>query len=472
LELNRLRAIRRLELIGFVLILIALGLKTEFALAKVFHYGRPNIIVIVTDDQRWDALGSSGNPIIQTPNLDRLAEAGIRFTNTFATSPICAASRASIFTGLFERMHRFNFGDPSLAKRFVRGSYPYLLRQAGYKTGFVGKFGIFVEDEDLPTMFDFYNPLDRTPYFKNIDGSRRHVTDICGDVAISFLRQNQGKQPFCLSISFNAPHAEDSDPQQYYWPPSSDHLYRDVSIPKSPTAAPVFFHSQPEFLKNSLNRVRWKWRFDTPQKYQAMVKGYYRMISGVDHVVGRIMHELSRLNLDKNTVVIFTSDNGYFLGERGFAGKWLMYEPSIRIPLIIKMPQSEYTRKGRIQKQLALNVDIAPTILSLAGVPVPSNVQGLNLGPLLEGKKVAWRSEVLCEQLYAHPQIPLSDGIRTQKWKYIRYPRYPGYEELYNLDHDPFEMHNLAENKQYQPQLMNLRQKRNQLLRAYSPPKN
>jgi arylsulfatase A-like enzyme len=461
-----------LEFIGFVLILLAFGLKTEFALATAFNNDRPNIIVIVTDDQRWDALGCSGNPVIQTPNLDRLAEAGIRFTNTFATSPICAASRASIFTGLFERTHQFNFGSPILAKSFVRGSYPYLLRQAGYKTGFVGKFGISVKAEDLPIMFDFFKPLNRMPYFKNIVGTRRHVTDISGDVAISFLRQYQGKQPFCLSISFNAPHAEDSDPQQYYWPPSSDHLYRDVSIPDPITDDPAFFHSQPEFLKNSLNRVRWKWRFDEPRKYQAMVKGYYRMISGVDHVVGKVMQELQRLNLDKNTVIVFTSDNGYFLGERGFAGKWLMHEPSIRIPLIIKMPQSKYTPKERTQKQLVLNVDIAPTILALAEVPIPSNMQGRNLGPLLEGKQVAWRSEILCEQLYAHPQIPLSDGIRTQNWKYIRYPQHPGYEELYNLGHDPFEMHNLAEKKQYQRQLMNLRQKSNQLLRAYSPPKN
>lgn len=192
---------------------------------------KPNIIFILTDDQRWDALGCAGNPIIQTPNMDELATNGVRFENAFVTSPICAASRASILTGLHERTHGFTFQTPPLARTHTDMSYPYRLRQAGYRTGFIGKFGVEVEKEAIGKMFDFYVPRVRTPYFKKVDGKLRHLTEINGDEAIRFLRTCKPGQPFCMSISFNAPHAEDQDPKQYFWPPACDNLYNDINIP-------------------------------------------------------------------------------------------------------------------------------------------------------------------------------------------------------------------------------------------------
>ena len=425
---------------------------------------KPNIILILTDDQRWDALGCSGNPIIQTPNMDKLAEKGVRFENAFVTSPVCAASRASILTGLHERTHGFTFRTPPLAKTHTDMSYPHLLGQAGYRTGFVGKFGVEVEKEAIGKMFDFFMPRIRNPYFKKVDGRFRHLTEINGDEVIRFLHTCKPGQPFCLSISFNAPHAEDQDPKQYFWPPACDNLYKDINIPGPKTSDPAFFNAQPEFLKESLNRVRWKWRFNTPQKYQNMIKGYYRMISGVDMVLGRIMEELKRLGMNKNTIIILMGDNGYFLGERGFAGKWLMHEPSIRVPLIIYDSRRGNSRQGIVLKQMALNVDIAPTILSLAGLDIPGTMQGRALTPFLNGEHIPWRTRMFCEHLFNHPKIPQSEGIRTANWKYIRYRNHSDFKELYDLTVDPLEEKNLACDSRYSEQLFMLDQRCNQVI--------
>lgn len=414
---------------------------------------QPNIIIFLTDDQRWDALGCAGNTIIQTPHLDRLAQKGVRFENTFVTSPICAASRASLFTATYERSHGHNFGTPTLARSFIELSYPYLLRKSGYRTGFIGKLGIFTEDEDVARLFNYFLRLERTPYFRKVGKKDRHLTDICEDETIKFLQRYQNRQPFCLTIGFNAPHAEDSDPRQYYWPPAVNHLYRAIDVPVPTVENKRIFESQPPFLQNSLNRERWKWRFDTPDKYQEMVKGYYRMISGIDQAIGRILNELRQLGMDRHTVIIFTSDNGYFLGERGFAGKWLMHEPSIRVPLIVFLPGQEKPPLKRVMHEMVLNIDIAPTILNLAGIQIPSKMQGRSLLPLLQNSDIGWRKTILLEHLYNHPQIPQSEAIRTANWKYIRYREHTEFKELYNIGNDPREENNLAGDSRFKRQM-------------------
>jgi len=290
-----------------------------------------------------------------------------------------------------------------------------------------------------------------------VNGKRKHLTDINTDRAIEFLHSCKRDQPFCLSLSFWAPHAVDGDPKQYFWPASCDHLYQNVTIPPPKTSDPEFFEAQPEFLRNSLNRERWYWRFDTPEKYQKMVKGYYRMISGVDMALGRLIEELRKLNMDQNTVFILMGDNGYFLGERGYAGKWTMHETSIRVPLIIYDPRRESSQRGLELNEMVLNVDITPTILDLAGISVPKMIQGNSLLPILEGKSTKWRSEVFCEHLWDHPKIPQTEAVRTTHWKYIRYPQHPEFEELYDLSHDPREENNLINKKHYAKQWIKLR---------------
>jgi arylsulfatase A-like enzyme len=426
----------------------------------------PNIIFFLTDDQRWDAVGCAGNSIIETPNMDWLAQKGVRFSQAFVTTPICAASRASIFCGMYERRHGYTFTKPPLGRIYTDISYPRLLKQAGYQTGFIGKFGIAVEEGATGEMFDVFQPTSY-PYFKEVDGRKRHLTEIHGDMAIEFLQKISKDRPFCLSLSFWAPHADDGAEQQYFWPEVFDGLYENVQIPVPETADPAFFESLPEFLKRSLNRTRWFWRFDNPDKYQEMVKGYYRMISGVDAVIGRILDELRKSGQDQNTVIILSSDNGYFLGERGFAGKWLMHDVSIRVPLVLYDPRLSRSRQGTSREEMALNIDLPSTILDLAGQEIPESMQGKSLLPLLEGKGEGWREEIFCEHLWDLEEIPRSECIRTQSWKYIRYPRHPDFEELYDLHTDPQEICNLALMEENQSLLRQLREKCDQAIDLY-----
>ena len=430
-----------------------------FGFNSCFSKGRkPSIIILLTDDQRYDALGCAGNSIIQTPNMDWLAQNGVRFENAFVTTPICAASRASVFTGLYERKHGYTFTKPPIRKEHCDLSYPNLLRKAGYRTGFVGKFGVEVPEGVEDEWFDYFKPSSY-PYFKDINGEKKHLTDINMDRALDFIRETDPEQSFCLSLSTWAPHAQDSEKQQYFWPSACDDLYRDVVIPPPELGDPSFFGSLPEFVKKSMNRERWFWRFDSPDKYQGMVKGYYRMISGVDMALGRLIKELKVLDRHRDTIIILLGDNGYFLGERGFAGKWTMHDLSIRIPLIIYDPRIKSTRRGIIDSSMALNIDIAPTILDLAGLSIPEEIQGRSLVPF-NRSGITSRTEILTEHLWDHPKIPQTEAVRTTQWKYIRYPQYSEFEELYDLQNDPIEKNNLA----FDNQFSNIREKLNKVL--------
>lgn len=445
---------------------------SALAMSKTAYSGaigddRPNIIFILTDDQRWDMLGCAGHKILQTPNMDQLAGDGVRFENAFVTTPICAASRASFLIGLYERTHGYTFGTPPITQAHTDISYPHLLRGAGYRTGFLGKFGVKVCAGATAKMFDTFTTL-HPPYIKKVQGNDRHLSDIMGDEAIRFLDAGKPGQPFCLSLSFNAPHAMDSDKRQYIWPAACDNLYKDVTIPPPPMSEPAWFDAQPEFVRKGFNRKRWYWRFDTPEKYQQMVKGHYRMITGVDMVIGRLRKALADRDLSRNTVIILMGDNGYFLGERGFAGKWLMYEPSLRVPLLVYDPRASKQQRGRVLKQMALNIDVAPTILSLAHLPIPSTVQGKSLTPLLAGRKATWRDEFFCEHLLKNTNIPQSEGIRSERWKYFRYRHHPEVEELYDLAADPMEKRNLAGGPAHKEQLDRLRRRCDEMIRTLS----
>mgnify|MGYP003931704447 CR=1 FL=1 len=428
---------------------------------------KPSIIFLLTDDQRYDALGCVGDSIVQTPNMDWLAQKGIRFENAFVTTPICAASRASSFTGLYERKHGYTFTKPPICKEYCDLSYPVLLRKAGYRTGFVGKFGVEVPEGVEDEWFEYYWPS-AYPYFKDLDGKKKHLTDINMDRALDFIRETNPEQAFCLSLSTWAPHAHDSEKQQYFWPSACDDLYRDVMIPPPVLGEPSFFESLPEFVKKSMNRDRWFWRFDTPEKYQEMVKGYYRMVSGVDMALGRLLNELKLMDRHRDTIIILMGDNGYFLGERGFAGKWTMHDLSIRVPLVIYDPRLAKTRTGMIDSSFVLNVDIAPTLLDLAGLSIPQEIQGKSLVPNIRGSMDNPRKEILTEHLWDHPEIPQTEAVRTEQWKYIRYPQHPEFEELYDLQDDSIEKNNLVFDKRHNEILVKFRKTCDQLIQKVS----
>lgn len=433
---------------------------------------KPNILFLLIDDQRNDTLGCAGHPIIQTPVIDNLAAEGVRFSNAFVTTSICAASRASILTGLYERTHGYTFGKPPVRAAHLSQSYPVLLRSAGYRTGFIGKFGIQSEFNPDAELFDYFMPIGRSPYFKEqADGSLRHETELAGDRAVEFLNTNPEEEPFCLSISFNAVHAEDYDQENHFpWPKAVDGMYEDVNIPEPRLSDPSIFENQPEFLKQSLNRQRFFWRWDTPEKYQKNMKGYFRMISGVDHVIGRMREELEKLDLADNTVIIYMADNGYYMGDRGFAGKWSHYDPSLRIPFIIYDPRLPEKKRGIVKHEMALNIDAPATMLELAGVDVPAHYQGYSLLPLVQGRNTPdWRDDFFCEHLMDHEDIPKWEGIRDKRYVYARYfEQDPVYEFLHDLKTDPDQLVNVISDPDYKDIAAKMRKQCNRLKAQYT----
>ncbi len=449
----------------YLFFLVFLNVSCDDSSTEAITKENPNILFIITDDQRWDMMGNM-NSDLHTPEMDKLSREGVRFENAFVTTSICAASRASMLTGLVERTHKFTFVTPPLARNFTDQSYPQLLRQGGYRTGHIGKFGMKVEEGATDSMFDVFEVINRTPYFKEQeDGSLRHVTDLIGDRSIEFLRSNTNQQPFALTVSFNAPHAEDNDERQYIWPEEQNHLYQDLEIATPALSDSEFFSSQEEFMqdpKTSMNRYRWLWRFDNPTKSAEMTKGYYRMISGVDTVIGRLRQELEVLGLSENTVIVMIGDNGYFLGERGFAGKWLPYDRSLRVPLLYMDPRRD-DLAGKRPEEIVLNIDVMPTILELAGVEVPKEVQGKGLVPL--EKK---REEFFVEHLMEHEQIVKHEGVRDNRYRYSRYfEQEPIYEELFDLETDPLETNNLATRAEYNDLLREMSARTDSLMDLY-----
>ncbi|NIP97182.1 MAG: sulfatase-like hydrolase/transferase, partial [Akkermansiaceae bacterium] len=339
--------------------------------------------------------------------------------------------------------------DPELCK----WSHFAVLKEAGYRTGHLGKEHVALAPQSAASMWDVRRKLGRNPFFKKQpDGSVRHETQILGDWAIEFLEEQPREQPFCLQLSFNATHAEDGDKRpgigHFPWPKVMDGRYDEESMPLPRLRDPVIYESQPEFLKKSLNRQRYFWRWDTPGKYQTNMRAYFRMISGIDHVVGRLVAQLEKQGLANNTIIVYTADNGYYLGDRGFAGKWTHYEESLRVPLIIYDPRLTEGRRGQVREEIALNSDLASTLIDFAGLTIPGTHTGRSLLPLTRNVPVPdWRTDFLCEFLAVPRTIPKWEGVRDSGWLYARYyvegPGKAPFEFLHDLRKDPDQLVNI-----------------------------
>jgi arylsulfatase A-like enzyme len=415
-----------------------------------------NILVLYADDWRHDTLGAAGHPVVKTPNLDRLAAEGVRFTQNCVTTSICGVSRASLFTGQWMSRHGNTAFD--MFKTPWAETYPGLLRAHGYYVGHIGKWhnGKFPQEQ-----FDFGRSYQTTHWQKNRDGSPIHVTEKNEQDALEFLRTRPTGKPFVLTLAFFATHAEDQNPLQFLPQPSSMELYMDVTIPVPPTAADTYFKRLPPFIANDRNegRNRWHWRFDTPEKYQAMMKNYYRLATEVDTTCGRVLAELQRQSLLQNTLVVFTTDNGYFHAEHGLADKWYPYEESIRVPLIVRDPRMPAAQRGTTRSALTLNVDLAPTFLAAAGVAVPARMQGRDLAPLyLAPRPPAWRTEFFYEHATIRNRdfIPASEALVRSEIKYLLWPEF-NFEELFDLKTDPAETANVAGDPAYAARLAEMR---------------
>ena len=402
-----------------------------------------NVLFLLGDDWRWDTLGCAGNAVVKTPHLDALAADGFRFTQCRVSTSICCVSRASLLTGQHMARHGIDrFGLPLKPEAFA-ATYPAVLRAAGYWTGFVGKYGVgAIRDKD----FDFQRSYEGVHWVK--DGDKVHVTEKNQRDALDFLKARPKEKPFCLSVSFFAPHAEDKAPEQYLPQPWSAKLYEGVKVPVPRTATADHVKLLPPFLAADINegRVRWKKRFDTPEKFQTSMRNYYRLCTEVDDAIGRLVAELKSQGVYENTLIVFTGDNGYFHGEYGLADKWYPYEEALRVPLIVRDPRLPKERRGTTSSALVLNLDVAPTLVAAAGAKVPATIQGQDVATLyLAAKPPAWRTEFY----YQHPvilgkdRIPRCEAVVGREGKYVWWPDYE-YEQLFDLTANPVEEKNLA----------------------------
>ena len=437
---------RCVPLCSTILVALAIALASGHLSAR--DQGGParlNVVVLVIDDTRWDSIGAAGSRIVRTPRLDALAAGGIRFAQARVTTSICMTSRASLLTGQYMSRHGIDrFGKPLAPEAFSR-TYPGVLRAAGYWTGYVGKYDV---GPPRPEDFDFVRAYHGRHWVAGPDGSRVHVTEKNARDAIDFLRARPKDRPFLLSVGFFAPHAEDSAPEQYLPQDWSAPQYNGVTVPPSPLGGIEHFRSLPPFLAADANegRVRFRWRFDTPERYQEYMIRYYRLITEVDAAVGRLIDELETQGVYENTLVVFVGDNGYFHGDRGLADKWYPYEQALRVPLIVRDPRLPRGRRGATREELALNIDVAPTVVAAAGLPLPAAMQGRDLGPLyLSPTSPSWRGEFFYEHptITSRDRIPSSVGVIRRDAKYVYWPEFD-YEQMFDLTRDPLEMRNLA----------------------------
>jgi len=418
---------------------------------------RPNILFLMADQWHHLDFGYRGHPVVQTPNLDQLAAEGIRFTNSYVTTSICGVSRASLFTGQWMSRHgnrSFHMWDTPWSQ-----TLPGILRENGYYLGHVGKW----HNRPFPKEnFDFSRIyFGKHWYWLNKqDEQQVHVTRRNEMDALEFLRQRPKDQPFLLTVAFFATHADDGHPLQFLPQPESLSLYEGVEIPRAPSATQEAWDQLPDFFTSgNEGRNRWRWRFDTPEKYQSMLKNYFRLATEVDTTSGRILAELEAQGVLHDTLVIFTTDNGYYHAEHGLADKWYPHEESIRVPLIIKDPRMSAGQRNTTEAAMALNVDLAPTILQAVGITPPATMQGRDLSPLyLSENPPAWRDEFF----YEHPTlqnadfIPASEALVRQDWKYFYWPEH-GVEQLFHLPTDPYELKDLVDEPYCQGKLAQLR---------------
>ena len=410
-----------------------------------------NVVFLLADDLRWNSLGCMGNPIVITPNIDQIAKEGVRFNNACVTTSICMVSRASILSGQYMSRHQVTKFGVRLSEKTLEETYPAILRNAGYWTGYVGKYGVGKIKEG---QFDYSVEYEGKHWLPDGKGDSIHVTAKNERDALYFLKNRPKEKPFLLSVGFFATHAEDRHPDQYRYQPSSEKYYKDVFIPIPKTANQEALKALPPFIADEKNegRNRWHWRFDSPEKYQKYMKAYYRMLTEMDLAISKIVAELKAQGVYENTLIIFLGDNGYFQSDHELADKWYPYEESIRVPLIVHDPRLPASKMNTSNDEFVLNIDVAPSIIAAVGAAVPSDIQGRDFSTLYLDRKVTpWRKDFFYEHPIVNNKsfIPSSEALVTHREKYIYWPDYQ-YEEYFDLKSDPNEIHNGFASAEYQ----------------------
>ncbi|WP_303317229.1 sulfatase-like hydrolase/transferase [Flavivirga abyssicola] len=506
------------------------------SILKLHSQERPNIIFILTDDQSFGMLGCEGNPIVQTPNIDRLATDGIRFTNAHITSAICTPSRISILLSQYERKHGVNFNSgTSVSDEAWEQSYPMVMRKAGYYTGWIGKNhapignGGYISGV-MEKSFDYwyaghghigFYPKERHEIFKDAKASTQvevineGVNDFIDNNerrlkgAVHFLDERPEDKPFMLSINFNLPHGAGTRSMEMRETDEDIYktLYRDLEMPLPENyiaKADIKMPKLPADLLRVEDRQNIYNYVDTPESFRERYTRQLQAMTGIDRLVGNLRKKLKDLKIDKNTIIIFTSDHGLFMGEQGLGGKSLCYEKTTHVPMIIMNPKVKRKYRGVTSDALVQSIDVAPTMLAYAGIDQPSSFQGQNISHLVEGGDENVRDYLFTENLWSTQfGNPRCEAVQDKEWKYIRYYKNttfpasknikaaktlgidvtkmlyavhdpaiavyrdyiesplqgeePVYEELYNLKEDPNELKNLVDNKDYERVLNTLK---------------
>jgi len=428
---------------------------------------RPTFVFIRVDDLRYDAMSCAGHPFVKTPNIDRIATAGVRFTNAFVTLSLCAPSRAAFLTGIYNHANGIptNEGQELDPSKFT--TYPQLLQRAGYETAFIGKWHQGPTAGPRPG-FDYWLSFRGQGVYVdpqlNENGrefkAQGYMTDLLTQAAVDFLKRPRNR-PFSLCLWHKAVHGP--------FTPADRHkdLYRDVELPEPPSFRDTF-EGKPAWQR-ALVRPGGKAKDEAgepvppsipPEKWNPRGEdrlNYYRALAAVDDSVGRVLATLKETGQLDNTVVIFAGDNGFFMGEHRRGDKRLAYEESLRIPLLMCGPG--VAKPGSTREQMVLNIDMAPTLLDLAGVKPAAQMQGRSFKPILAGESPDWRKSFLFEYYQEGwlPRIPTLVGVRTTDWKYVTYPTIKDIDELYNLKADPYEMKNLAADPAAKDQLAKMK---------------
>ena len=419
---------------------------------------RPNVLFILSDDIRPDALGCYGSKHVKTPNIDKLAAEGVRFANMFCTTSLCSPSRASILTGLYAHQHGVRDNFTELPANLTH--WPMRLRESGYETAYIGKWHMGEENDAPRAGFDYFaTHKGQGKYFDtewNLNGAGAkpipgYYTTVVTDLSLDWLKKPRSK-PWALCLGHKAPHSFYTPEEKYA------HSFDDVRVPYPDTA----FHldDKPAWMKERLSTwhgiygplFEWRKKFpdDSPgavKDFENMVHGYWGTVLSVDDSVGRLVAWLKETGQLDDTVIVFMGDNGLLEGEHGMVDKRTMHEASIRIPLIVRHPSLP---AGKVIAQQALTLDVAPSLLELCRVPALEKIDGKSWVPLARTGDPAWRTAWFYEYNYEKqfPYTPNVRGIRTDEWKYIRYPHGDGspdkhMAELYRVSTDPQERTNL-----------------------------
>lgn len=420
---------------------------------------RPNILVVLVDDLRWDELGCCGHPFVRTPQIDRIASEGARFRNAFCTTPLCSPVRACLLTGLHTHHHGILDNTNRSQDSHQLNTFPRVLQQSGYHTGYVGKWHMGNDDTPRPGFDHWVSMQGQGTSFDpvlNVNGERRtftgHTTDVLNSLAVEFLQQSR-TQPFCLYIAHKALHPEltqrddgsITDPTAAKFLPADRHrdLYTNDAIPRRRNVTDL-----PDD-KPALNRPIEGVAPLNPSTGTSdeTVRDRLRMLAAVDDGVGMLFTELERSGQLDHTIFVFTGDHGYWYGEHGLSvERRLAYEEGIRVPLLVRHPP--WITPGQLIDRFALSVDLAPTLLQAAQVLPTIPVDGRSLVPLLKNQPTPnWRTSFLI-QYNSDTVFPRVSNmgyraIRTQRWKYIHYLELDQMDELYDLLHDPYEIQNV-----------------------------